>query len=378
MSPIMKRSKYIYMSGMILSLCLASCGNDDPIEGPKDQETPISISTTIFTQARPTLEFEEGNVMNLYAKTYGSAAAPDKVEGVKAIQQGGNWKIEPEVMISESEKLFIYAYAPYTEGLNTTDAIPVDISLQQDILYSGAFVPVSYRTNRAKLTMKHALSLVSFNVSAQGYSGNGELQRLSIVGDNVYTSGVMSIDKGKIIGKGQEVYEATVSKVVTADGWENDLPRMWQIPFSTKAAEVYLNATIDGKTYKTTFPEVEMKSGFQYIFRMVLTDYGLEFIPNQTQTISLSVESDTPEQLEGYGVLHITHSAPSFMAPEMTGDNVFGSVKWGDEGTTTYRVGEEHAYAEEGSKEVSIETWNSNGFKLKNLIGVEAIDLTQY
>lgn len=378
MMPIMKTRMTVYMYGIALSLCLVSCGKDKPIEEPKEPETPISISTTIFTQARPTLDFEEGSVMNLYVKTYGSAAAPDKVEDVKAVRQGGNWKIEPEVMISESEKLFIYAYAPYTEGLKSVDAIPVDISLQQDVLYSGAFVPVSYRTNRAKLTMKHALALVSFNISAQGYSGNGELQRLSVVGDNVYTTGVMSIDKGKVTGKGKELFEMAVSKTVTAGGWENDLPRIWQIPFSTKATGVYLNATIDGKTYKAVFPEVEMKSGFQYIFRMVLTDYGLEFIPNQTQTISLSVESDTPEQLEGYGVLHITHAAPSFVVPELTGDNVFGSVRWGDEATATYRVGEEHTYAEEGSKVLSVETWNSTGFKLKNLIGVETVDVSEY
>ncbi len=374
----MRRSKYIYMSGAILSLCMISCDRDKPISAAEVLDKPISISTTIFTQARPTLEFEEGSAMNLYAKTYGGATAPDKVEDVKAVCQGGSWRIEPEVKISESEKLFIYAYAPYTEGLKTTDAIPVDISLQQDVLYSGAFVPVSYRTNHAKLTMKHALSLVSFNISSQGYSGNSELQRLSIVGDNVYTKGVMSIDKGKIIGKGKEVFETAVAKVISPNGWENDLPRIWQIPFSTKTTEAYLNATIDGKTYKTAFPEVEMKSGYQYILRMILTDYGLEFIPNQTQTISLSVESDKAELLEGHGVIHFTHSATSFMLPELTGDNVFGSVRWGDGTSGTYQFGVSHSYEQEGNKVVSIETWNSEGFRLKNLVGIETVDISQY
>ena len=121
-----------------------------------------------------------------------------------------------------------------------------------------------------------------------------------------------------------------------------------------------------------------MKSGFQYIFRLVLTDYGLEFIPNQTQTISLSVETDQAEQLEGYGVLHVTHSAPTFIVPELLGDNVFGSVKWGDGMSSTYRIGEEHTYSQEGSNVLSVETWNSTGFKLKNLIGVECIDISQY
>lgn len=374
----MKISKYFYLSGVILSLSFSSCGEDEPVVEPKEQEKPISISTTVFTQADPTLEFGDGDIMNLYAKTYGNASAPDKTENVKAIYRGGNWAIEPEVMIGESEKLFIYAYAPYTEGLKTTDEIPVDISTQQDILYSGSFVPVSYRTNHAKLTMKHALSLATFNIYAQEYSGNGELQGLSITGDKVYTKGIMSIDKGKIIGKGKEVFEMAVAKTITSNGWNNDLPRMWQIPFSTKEAEVHLSATIDGKNYKAIFPEVEMKSGFQYIFRMVLTDYGLEFIPDQTQTISLSVESDRPEPLERYGVLHITHSASSFMVPEFTGDNVFGSVKWGDGTTETFRHGEEHLYELEGRKTLSVETWNSNGFKLKNLIGIEIIDISQY
>ena len=373
----MRTRKSIYISGIILSLSLMSCDEDEPVV-PKEQETPISISTTVFTQASPTLAFTEGDVINLYAKTYGGAAAPDKVEDVKAVNHGGNWSIEPEVMIKESEKLFIYAYAPYTEGLKSTDAIPVDISLQQDVLYSGAFVPVSFRTNHAKLTMKHALSLLSFNITTQDYSNVGELQCLSIVGDNVYTEGVMSIDKGKVTGKGKDIFEMKTSKAITTNGWENDLPRMWQIPFSTKGVEVFLNATIDGKNYKAVFPEVEMKSGFQYIFRMVLTDYGLEFIPNQTQVISLSVETDKAELLEGYGVLQITHSAPSFVVPELLGDNVFGTVNWGDETSTTYRVGEEHAYERDVEKVVSVETWNSDGFKLKDLIGVTVIDISQY
>ena len=373
----MKLDKIFYLSGIILSFSLFSCDEDEVVES-KEEEKPISISTTIFTQARPTLDIVEGDAMNLYAKTYGGAAAPNKVDNVKAMFQSGSWKIEPEVTIAENEKLFIYAYAPYTKGLNTTDAIPIDVRTQQDILYSGSFVPVSYRTNHAKLTMKHALALVSFNITSQGYSGNGALQSLSISGDTVFTTGVMSIDKGKIIGKGQEPFEVAVSKTISANGWENDLPRMWQIPFSTKGPAAYLTTTIDGKTYKAIFPEVEMKGGYQYIFRMVLTDYGLEFIPNQTQTISLSVESDQPEALEGYGVLNITHSASSFLVPELLGDNIFGTIQWGDEQVSTYRVGEEHSYSQEGEKRLSVETWNSNGFKLKNLIGVETIDISQY
>ena len=47
--------------------------------------------------------------------------------------------------------------------------------------------------------MKHALSLLTFNIGKHGYTGNGILQSLSVSGEEVYTNGKMSIETGKII-----------------------------------------------------------------------------------------------------------------------------------------------------------------------------------
>ena len=62
----------------------------------------------------------------------------------------------------------------------------------------------------------------------------------------------------------------------------------------------------------------------------------------------------------------------------LTGDNVFGNVIWGDGITESYSTEAEHSYSADGKKTVVIETWNSTGFELKNMVNVEEIDLSQY
>ena len=84
----------------------------------------------------------------------------------------------------------------------------------------------------------------------------------------------------------------SVSKTVDNKGWTDDLPQMWVIPFSTKGKPATLTAVIDGKTYVVGFPEVEMRTGFQYKFRLVLTDTGLVFVPAMTEEVSLNAEGD--------------------------------------------------------------------------------------
>lgn len=357
-----------------------ACSSDPVEEVPAgtDNEVTVEIVTDIQTRAKVTTLFREGDEMNVFAKAYNKPDATDFAQPAKGTYGGGKWSLTPPVKLKEGEHTFIYALAPYQEGVTDLANIPVDISGQQDILYSGYSVPVSHTTYQAKLTMKHALSLVTFNVSSQGYAGKGVLESLSLSGEQVYTTGTMSIESGKIKGTGQETYVQECGQTITSSGWTADLPRIWSIPFSTKVDVATLTAVIDGKSYRTAFPEVEMKSGYQYIFHLVLTGYGLEFIPDQTQTISLNQETDEMGALEGYGVLLITHAAPDFTLPVLTGDNVFGSVDWGDGTTDSYAVGLSHGYGGNASRQTVIETWNSTGFELKELTGVEVIDVSGY
>lgn len=374
-----------YYQFFAIGLCVAvlsACSSDSsdepaPPSTPSDGDVTVTITTEVLTKANVTTELGEGDAMNVYPKTYGRLDAPNAVEGVKAVSSGGKWTMTPAVTLSKGKNLFIYAVAPYNAAYTDASAIPVDISQQIDLLYSGAYVPVSYTTHNAKLTMKHALSLATFNISAQGYSGNGALTSLSISGEKVYTKGTMSVDNGKIVGTSQDAFALSVNKTVQESGWSSELPQLWQIPFSTKVNKATLTAVIDGKTYQVAFPEVEMKSGFQYIFRMVLTDYGLEFIPGAVETISLNIDEDSMSALNGYGVLSVGVSAAEFTVPSFTGDDVFGTISWGDGTYDSYSPGVAHSYSSP-SNVVVIESWNSTGFELENLTGVETIDLSEY
>lgn len=370
------KNLYLFVSSLVL--LFAACSSDPITDNPDSDKVEVTITTEIQTKSTVTTTFKDGDAINLYAKSYGRIDAPDMVENIKATYSGNIWDISPAIKLSKEEKSFIYAVSPYIEGLKDLSVVPVNISKQQDILYSGNFVPVTYTTHVAKLTMKHALALITFNISNQGYTGKGILQSIHISGDEVYSSGTLNIQTGKVTGVGKEDFSIAVNKTISANGWTADLPRFWWIPFNTKTKIAILNAQIDDRTYQVKFPEVEMKGGFQYIFRLVLTNYGLEFIPDQTETISLNQDTDAIEQLEGYGVLLLTHSGQKLLLPTLTGDNVFGSVAWGDGSSESYVTGLSHDYTSGNPKQIVIESWNSTGFELKNLEGIDEIDISEY
>lgn len=371
--------KYIhYIIGCLLIALYACSDETEKKEDSNDNKVAVSIITEIQTKAVATTKFQDGSAINVYAKTYAKPDAPDIIENVKATYKDGSWNITPEIRLGEGEKAFIYAIAPYVEGLKDLTTIPVDIAKQQDILYSGNAIPVSFVTHQAKLTMKHALALATFNISNQGYNGKGILESISLSGDVVYTKGTMNIENGKIIGKEKEQFSVECNKQISLNGWTETLPNIWSIPFSTKASVAKLKVQIDGKIYEAIVPEVEMRGGFQYIFRLVLTAYSLEFIPDQTETISLNQITDQMEELKNHGVLRITHNTNNFILPVLNGDNVFGSIDWGDNTNSTYSIGASHIYNMDGKKTSTIESWNSTGFELKELTGIEVIDISHY
>ena len=121
-----------------------------------------------------------------------------------------------------------------------------------------------------------------------------------------------------------------------------------------------------------------MKGGYQYLFRVVLTQQGITFLADQTETVSLNNQTDEMKEAPGYGVLRIVHSSASMMVPSFWGDNVYGSIAWGDEQIENYTYNCTHNYLPSKSYEVAIETWNSTGFQLNTLEGIEIIDVSGY
>lgn len=367
----------------LASASLAACGGgDDPTPTPNPDPTPeagdveVTISTTDIETKAAITQFASGHKMNIFAKTYQRIDAPNIVDGVIASYDGTKWVMNPPVYINATgqKNAFVYAVAPYDEAYTDAQNIPVDLNKQVDLMYSGAYVPASTTSPQVKLTMKHALSLLTFNIVSQNASG--KLSQIKIEGDIVYSTGKMDASTGKITLGDKGAVTAKCDKTTQEGGWKSDLPGVWALPFNTKTGVANITFTIDGVDYALEIPEVEVKTGWQYIFRLVLTKNGLEFDPSQTETISLNVDTDEAKEFVGYGLIVLKACGTWLNIPNIFGDAVFGSIGM-PAGTQPYRENVKVEGLKEGDK-VNVESWNSTGFKIVSLDNVDEIDLSDY
>lgn len=356
---------------------LSSCKGDNVGNEPSSSGNLVTIDTEVYTKSNVTLELNDGSTMNVYVKTGGSIDAPDFMPAVKAERGNGGWTTSPEIRLEDGQTICMYAVSPYNAANTKPSAIPVNTKEQIDLLYSGDFVPASYQTNKAKFRMKHALALASFNISYSGNGDGGALTAICVSGDNVPTEGTLNAETGKIVGGATGQVSVNVNKTISPSGWTNDLPGQWVIPFDNTNQSATLTATIGGKTFVATMPSVEMRSGFQYVFHLILTPNGLVFDPSATEEISLNIFSDEMKPLEGYGAITFGFNGTEFQYPFFEGTQVFGNIKSGDL-STNYSVGGALSIPGSGTRNVIVETWNSTGFEIYSLEGIESIDLSNY
>ncbi len=376
--------KNIY-SKLLLSLAIvamASCSEkDSPVVPDKPGEVTDGVALNLTTAEIQTksavLEYGSGATMNIFAKTYNDAKAPNITDGVKATFDGSAWTMDPPVYVSDAQTVaFVFAVSPYDASYVDLKNIPVDLSKQVDLMYSGPSVAASKTSPNVRLKMSHALSLLSFNIVPVNYSGAGNLTSLAINGENVYKSGSMDASNGKIQLTEKGEVKASVNRTVENGGWKTDIPGLWTLPFNTKAGAVTLTAVIDGKTYETIIPEVEVKQAWQYIFRLVLTNSGLEIDPSKTETLSLNVTTDEEQQFDGYGKIVLIADGSAMTAPTVGGDAVFGTIA-SPNGHSSYTDNKKVENLKAGDQ-VTVEAWNTNGFRLQSLQGIGTIDISSY
>lgn len=371
---------YLPLALALAALSFSSCkdSKNEPDPGKEDKDAvEVKISTSEIETKAAKLEFSASDRMNIYPKTDNKIDAANMLEGVVASFDGTKWEMTPAVKLDDKQTLtFIYAVAPYDEAYTDPAAIPVDLAKQVDLLYSGTAVPASRNTPTVNLRMKHALSLATFNIVPVNFTGAGRLQGASLKGDIVYKTGTMRASTGKLTNGEKGTIETKYDKTVEAGGWKSSLPGMWVMPFNTKTGTANIDFKIDGKTYSLTLPEVEMRQGYQYIFRLVLTDNGLEFDPSKTETLSLSKDEDKDQEFQGYGRMVIKASGSWMYAPTFAGAAVFGTIS-----APSLNVPYSFGYKVEGlsaGQNVVVESWNTEGFELETLDGVESIDLTKF
>ncbi|MCM1110199.1 MAG: fimbrillin family protein [Clostridium sp.] len=366
----------IYMAAAAVALLASAC-SDKKEAGPVDDgSVEVAISTDVITRANVTTSYKSGDAMNVFAKSYNSIESGDKVSGIRAEFNGTTWTASPAIRLKEGEVVFAFAVSPYDASYTNGAAIPVDISKQIDLLYSGGSSAANFTGPSVHFNMNHAMALASFNIVGDGQM----LNSISIVGNKFYTKATFNIENGRFTGTGQDQYTLPCASRILESGWTDNYPQMWVVPFNTKTSEATLIAVIDGKTYTVPVPEVEMQSGFQYIFRLVLTNVGLVFDPSRTETISLNVATDNFGDVRDHGILRFGVDAAEWRLPTLTGNGVFGVARDTRGEAFTYQadIYQDITFGSAAGNTVEIETWNSNGFTIDQLTGVTTIDISEY
>lgn len=371
----MKPINYIRMTALLLAAPLvAACGGSDDDGGgtsPAGKSAQLSISTTILTKA-VTTAFASGDRMNLYLKTESSLSSADRATSLSATCGGdGKWSVAPATELGE-EKSYLFAFAPYSATASDPSAVPVSIAAQTDYLYSGTAVTVSASSPQGVLTMKHALSILAFNLSLEGYEGTGELTSVELSG--IPTQGTLNVSTGTVTATEKGNYTLNVQKTI-ANGWDEGVPQFFCLPFQPDAKETNVTFQIDGRNFVVSLPQTGMETGMKYVFHLVLTKNGLTLLEDLTEKISLNREG-TATQPGDYATLRITYRSNHAKAPQLTGTGrVNGTIYWGDNQTTPYDVAATHTYASEGEHQVTVESWGAAQVSIGELQEVEEIDL---
>lgn len=371
---------------VLAAASLAACSdkNDDPTpSGPSDGEgTEIGIKTEVKLNQKTAYieDLKDGNEMNVWIEVTGSTGATESTNDVHAVNKGGQWTLDPAVRIVKGQTADIYAFYPYSADNKDRTAIPVDANTQIDYLYSGTAVYASATSNVATLSMKHAMTMVSFNIKKEGYQGEGLITDIKIEGAGVVPSkGTLNVTNGRVTATEYGAVSAKVNATVGTDGISGALPGLWAIPFQTKDKDpVTATITIDGKEYTAILPETVMNSGWQYAFRGILTSAGLVLIPGSIDEFQLDFTDDEIAPVEGRGVIEFKYSGSNFLFPVFEGENVFGNILSSDGSRCNYTAGGSLELTGSGVKTVTVETWNSTGFQMSGFEGIDEIDLSQY
>mgnify|MGYP004444575893 FL=1 len=373
-------SSYKYIAAALALAVFTSCSDKQPEPSGDAHEVTFSTSVTLNTKANLIKDLADGQVMNAYVKSHSSIDAADLVSNAKATNKGGTWHFDPTVKIVQDQNAFIFAAYPYNAAATDPKAIPVDVTTQQDVLYSGTIVPASYNTCHVSLNMKHALSMVAVNVKLDGYAGQGLLTGITLEGDGIIaTKGTMNVSTGYITPTAYGRLAVTgLNATCTSAGVTGALPAIWAIPFSSKERnDITMTVTIDGKEYKAVLPEVTMHTGWQYVFRAVLTANGLVFVPDGVEEYALNKADDQMGELGGYGLLKFDFTGSEFAFPIFEGDNVFGNILSSGGQKANFSIGGS-LKGLSGKQTITVETWNSTGFEIRSFEGIDAIDMSQY
>jgi len=369
----MKRIVYFLLLSLF-SVVFVACGEKD---APEVKISELSFTTTVQTRALPNVltELKDGSQMSIFTR---SSDYTGVASMTKAICNAGVWKANPTIVLEEGVTVSFQAVYPYSENNTSASAVPVDVKGQIDYLYSGSSLTVSKEYPTASVTMKHAMSVLAFNIDKNGYTGAGKLEEVKLSGSGFYTEGRLNVSTGAITGSATGEYVKSLNQTLVAGGFTDDIPAIFVIPSTSNGDNIQITIKVDGKEYSSNLPQQTVSGGNKYLFRMALTERDLVLFPELTETISLNTNSDQMP-VKNLNTLQITHTNKRMAAPVIDKPKgVTGKIFWGDGETQDYSIGAAHTYDAEGTYTVAIESWGANEIMMENLSGVTEIDLSKF
>lgn len=247
----MKKTILIFLS----VIGFASC--KDEVEISKLLEVSANIAT------RSVSDFSENDSIGIFVqKTDGKIYNDcDCSQNAKAIYESGKWTILQNIRIG-ADTGNVFAYYPYSTEVVDYKNIPVKVETQTDYLYSDKS-SVNANQPKASLLMKHAMSLVSFQISRNNYPGTGVVSHIEITG--VPGTGMLDISTGDITSGTIKSFSHECNITLSAAPVTIDF-----ITIPCSADGVTAVFTVDGKAYTYKFPPSALEKGKTNIYSLSL------------------------------------------------------------------------------------------------------------
>ena len=209
------------------------------------------------------------------------------------MSSSGTWALSPAVYLSNDDAT-VFAYYPYDAAKTNGTAIGMEHASQTDYMYGTHTTGQSGINNgnpTVNLSMKHALALVQFKMSATNYPGTGKLTKVEISNGAgktlLFSEGSMNLSSGAITnttGKNISAFVentstgllASIPAVASTD--ESTYPKVMVLPTvaTVAAGDLMIYFTIDGKVYSWSVPSATTwKSGTKNTYSVTLSGTAL-------------------------------------------------------------------------------------------------------
>lgn len=278
----------------------SSCNNEDEVVTPSQGQTGDLRIQTEITSAETGLRstkaalssFPEGSALSLFVTngTLGSNYPQGPYNNVKAEYKSGKWELAPAVKLGDTPAT-VFAFYPYnTSYTNGTANMNVYHTNQVDYMY-GTNAEGQGDINRdnpnVRLRMKHALSLLQFNIKKMNYPGEGKLTRIEVANINgridLRSAATLNIASGELtyIDRYYDpAYIENANGLYTITENESAGPQeVLVIPVNKTSADgtILIRFFIDGSIYSYNVPvNTTWKQGTKYLYNVTFN--GTELV----------------------------------------------------------------------------------------------------